>query len=107
MRRRIAVAAVAVFAAVLLPSLPASASAQKSRTLYVSATAGSNGNGSRQAPYGSLSAVQNAAAPGDEIVVLPAPPNIAPLDGGIALKAGQKLVGAGPPVTSLTGSAAA
>src|SRR5215831_14542199 len=36
--------------------------------------------------------------PGDTIVVLPSPINVPPLDGGIVLKAGQRLIGGGPPV---------
>ena len=56
------------------------------------------GTGSEGSPFGSLQAVEAAAGPGDTIVVDPAPRATAPLDGGIALKPGQRLVGGGPPV---------
>ncbi len=39
--------------------------------------------------------------------MLASPPRIPPLNGGIRLKPGQKLLGAGPPVTALSASAAA
>ncbi|GEM_PF-1593877 len=68
------------------------------RALYVSATAAPGGDGSRQAPFDSLQALQAASAPGDALVVLPAPLDIPPLDGGIALKPNQRLIGAGPDV---------
>jgi len=68
-------------------------------TLFVSAGAAPGGNGSEQAPFNSLGAVERASAPGDEIVVLPSPLSVAPLDGGIALKPHQKLTGRGPSVT--------
>jgi hypothetical protein len=68
-------------------------------TLYVSATAAPGGNGSQQAPFNSLEAVEQASAAGDEIVVLPSPLSVPPLDGGIALKPHQKLTGSGPSVT--------
>jgi hypothetical protein len=70
----------------------------KTKTWYVSATAGANGSGSRRKPFASLAAVQNAARPGDTIVVLPAPVSLAALDGGIQLKPRQRLIGAGPSV---------
>ena len=58
-----------------------------SHTLYVSAAAKAEGDGSKSSPFRTLPAVEQASAPGDVIVVLPAS---APLDGGIALKPGQK-----------------
>ena len=64
------------------------------------------GTGSRPSPFKSLAAVQRASRPGDVIVVLASPLSVLPLDGGIALKAGQRLVGDGPSVLSATGSAA-
>src|ERR1700730_7138902 len=69
-----------------------------SREWYVSAQASLGGIGSLQAPFNSLAAVQRAPGPGDTIFVLPSPIQNAPLDGGIALKPGQRLIGAGPPV---------
>jgi hypothetical protein len=65
---------------------------------YVSATAGVGGNGSAAAPFNTLAQVQQASGPGDTIIVLPSPLSTPPLDGGIALKAGQRLVGGGPPI---------
>lgn len=67
---------------------------------YVSASARAGGNGSISAPFNSLSQVQSASSPGDTIVVEPAPTSVPPLNGGIALKPGQRLVGGGPPVLS-------
>jgi hypothetical protein len=68
------------------------------RQLFVSAGAPAGGNGSQQAPFNSLAAVEEASSLGDEIVVLPSPLSVPPLDGGIALKAHQKLIGHGPSV---------
>ena len=68
-------------------------------TLFVSAGAAAGGNGSEQSPFNSLAAAEQASAPGDEIVVLPSPLSVPPLDGGIALKPHQKLTGRGPSVT--------
>jgi hypothetical protein len=67
-------------------------------TWYVSAVAASGGKGSAQSPFNSLAAVQAASGPGDTIVIVPAPVSSAPLDGGIALQRGQRLVGGGPAV---------
>lgn len=69
-------------------------------SLYVRASAPAGGDGSRHLPFRSLRAVERSAAPGDRIVVLPAPRSAPPLDGGIALKARQRLIGAGPSVRS-------
>ena len=52
-------------------------------------------------PFNSLAAAENASSPGDTIVIEPSPLNVPPLDGGIALKADQRLVGDGPPVVQL------
>lgn len=62
-------------------------------TLYVSATAPDGGNGTRSRPFNTLAALQQASAPGDTLVVLASPDTVAPLDGGIALKPGQRLIG--------------
>ena len=70
----------------------------RAAVLFVSATAAPGGNGSQNAPFNSLEAVEKGSAPGDEIVVLPSPMNVPPLDGGIALKPHQKLIGRGPAV---------
>ena len=68
------------------------------RSLFVSASAAPGGDGSERRPFSSLEAVEEASAPGDEIAVLPSPLSVPPLDGGIALKPGQKLIGRGPSV---------
>jgi hypothetical protein len=69
------------------------------KTLYVRAGAPIGGNGSEGAPFNSLAAVEKDSGPGDEIIVLRAPLNIPPLDGGIALKPHQTIAGEGAPVT--------
>jgi len=65
------------------------------RVWYVRADAAAGGTGSHRAPFNQLAQVQLRSRPGDEIVVLPSPQ---PLDGGVALKPRQTLLGAGPPV---------
>jgi hypothetical protein len=65
---------------------------------YVSASASPGGDGSMQSPFNSLAAVAEASSPGDTIAIEPSPLSVPPLDGGIALKPGQRLVGEGPPV---------
>jgi len=80
----------------LLAAIAAAAPAD-ARTWYVHA--GSDGRGSARAPFGRLAAVEAASRRGDRIVVLSA---TAPLDGGIALKPRQQLIGA-----AATGNAAA
>jgi hypothetical protein len=94
-----------VAAAMQAGALPASAGTGSQHTWYVSASAGSGGVGTRAAPFNSLSAVQTASGPGDTIVVLPSPLSVPPLDGGIALQANQRLVGAGPSVLKSSVSA--
>ena len=65
---------------------------------HVSASAASGGDGSAGAPFNSLAQVEQASGPGDTIVVDPSPTSVPPLDGGIALKPGQRLIGGAPPV---------
>jgi hypothetical protein len=65
---------------------------------YVSATAAAGGDGSANAPFNSLALVQQASGSGDTIIIEPSPSSVPPLDGGIVLKAGQRLIGGGPPV---------
>ncbi|MDX6667552.1 MAG: hypothetical protein QOK04_932 [Solirubrobacteraceae bacterium] len=77
------------------------------KTWYVSAAAGNTGDGSRHRPFGTLAAAESAAAAREEIVVLPSAASVPALEGGIALKAGQKLVGGGPPVAGVSASASA
>lgn len=66
-----------------------------SSTWYVRAGAPATGTGSADAPFESLARAQAASGPGDTIIVQAA---TAALDGGIALKPGQHLVGDGPAV---------
>ena len=80
--------------------LPLARAAEHPRTLYVRAGTVVDGDGTVNAPFASLAAVERASTPGDEIVVQPAPLNVPPLDGGISLKPHQKLIGGGPSVTS-------
>lgn len=68
---------------------------------YVSASASSGGDGTISSPFNSLAAAEQASSPDDTIVIEPSPLNVPPLDGGIALKPGQRLIGAGPPVVQL------
>jgi hypothetical protein len=67
-------------------------------SLFVRAGAPAGGNGSQARPFDSLAAVARASGPGDEIIVVPAPRSVPPLDGGITLKPGQRLIGGGPQV---------
>ena len=71
------------------------AAAQAPATVYVSATAEPGGDGSRRAPFNSLALGERASVRGGRIVVLSSPQGVAPLDGGIRLKAGQMLIGVG------------
>lgn len=68
---------------------------------YVSASAAPGGDGTMHSPFNSLAAVQQASSPGDTIVIEPSPLDVPPLDGGIALKPGQRLIGDGPPVVQM------
>jgi len=68
-------------------------------TWYVKANAGAGGDGSEGQPFNSLQTVEQKSEPGDTIIVLACPADIPALDGGIALKDGQKLLGVGPDVT--------
>lgn len=74
--------------------------------VHVRAGAHPGGDGSAAAPFGSLDDVQAAAGPDDTIVVDPAPRDVAPLDGGIALKPGQRLEGGGPAIVGAPGLSA-
>ena len=53
--------------------------------------------GSATNPFASLAEVEAASSLNDTIFVLPAPLDVAPLDGGIELKSGQQLIGLGDP----------
>lgn len=71
------------------------------RTLYVSAIAAPGGDGSRTAPFNTLKALEQASLIGDDLVVLASPADVDPLDGGIALKPHQRLIGDGPDVLKI------
>ncbi|MBF6136986.1 hypothetical protein IU501_28815 [Nocardia otitidiscaviarum] len=66
-----------------------------SMTWYVRAGAAPGGSGEAGAPFESLARAEAASRAGDTIVIQPA---AAALDGGIALKPGQRLVGGGAEV---------
>jgi hypothetical protein len=78
--------------------LTLSAGVANARVFFVSASAPTGGDGSQRAPFNTLAAVEQASAPGDEIVILPSPLSAPPLDHGIALKPHQKLTGGGASV---------
>lgn len=101
-RRTAALVALAVLPVLVMPasSRAAEPSSQNHRW-YVSATASPGGDGSIHSPFDSLAAVEQASSPGDTIVIEPSPLDVAGLDGGIALKPGQRLVGDGAPVVQL------
>jgi hypothetical protein len=68
------------------------------RVLYASAMAEAGGDGSRQAPFNSLQALEQASLVGDDLVILASPLEVPALNGGIALKPHQRLMGDGPDV---------
>jgi hypothetical protein len=88
----------AFFALVVTVTALASGTNYMHHRWFVSAAAPAGGNGSANAPFNSLALVQQASGPGDTIVVEPSPASTPPLDGGIALQPGQRLIGDGPPV---------
>jgi hypothetical protein len=61
---------------------------------FVQAGAAAGGAGTRARPFGALADVERCAPEGARILVLPAPEDMPPLDGGIRLKPRQKLLGA-------------
>lgn len=83
------VAAVALAVALALPGTPAAAATD---VWHVKAGASPGGDGSADRPFDSLAAAEQASGEGDSIVVLPSDDV---LDGGIRLKRGQTLSGAG------------
>jgi hypothetical protein len=96
--------AAAVLALLVVGVFGAGASCASAATWYVRSGARPPGNGGARSPFPTLRAVEAAAAPGDTIVVEPAPVSVPPLDGGIELKSHQVLVGGGPPVRGHAGS---
>ena len=95
-RGQVALIACVVLVGALLAPLNASAAGQ--HTWYVKAGAPPGGNGSMRHPFSTLLQVEEASSQSDTIIVEPSPVSVAPLNGGIALKAGQRLIGGGPPV---------
>jgi len=91
----------ALLAAALLMSMAGASEAAS--TWYIKADAAAGGNGSRDRPFATLEQVETASRPGDTVRVMPAP---RPLDGGIQLKDGQRLIGLGDPVTKSAASGA-
>ena len=73
------------------------AGAGEAATWHVQADAAAGGDGSRNQPFATLEQVEAASQPGDTIHVLP---STGPLDGGIQLKDGQRLIGLGAAVTT-------
>src|ERR1041385_3934579 len=61
-------------------------------TWYVQGDAAAGGNGSRSRPFATLEQVETASRAGDVIRVVA---SARPLDGGIQLKDGQRLIGLG------------
>ena len=74
-----------------LALLPAAVAEAAPRTWFVSAGA-ANGDGSRVQPFATLGRAERASAPGERIAVLRSTET---LDGGIALKRGQRLSASG------------
>ncbi len=88
--------ALALFALQAAPALPPDCGKNPNRLRwFVQAGASSEtGIGTESKPFASLAEAQWCSAERSTIVVLPAPPGSPPLDGGIVLKNGQKLLGA-------------
>ena len=76
------------------PVLGQESSDSVSKTYYVSVDAGSNGDGSRQRPFLLLSQAESVSVAGDTIYLLSSERGNV-LDGGIVLKARQRLIGLG------------
>ena len=80
----------AVAAGLLLGGEDASA-----KDIYIRAGDPEGGDGSEKSPFTTLSAAEAASEPWDSILIIPGDSTTA-LDGGIALKPGQKLIGLAP-----------
>lgn len=95
LRLALAASAVVATAAVVVPAAAEQPSGEsKAKAWFVRAGAPTGGDGSRGQPFNRLRRVERASRAGDRIIVLPARGT---LDGGIKLKRGQRLIGAGPP----------
>jgi hypothetical protein len=62
-------------------------------TWYVQSGAPGSVDGGVTSPFNNLAQVQAASNPGDTIIIVSVPTSVPPLDGGIALQAGQTLAG--------------
>ena len=88
------VSVLGLFLVVSAPVLGQQSSTSASKEYFVSVDAGPNGDGSRQHPFLLLSQVESVSAAGDTIYLLSSE-NGKVLDGGIALKVRQRLIGLG------------
>ena len=91
-RKRVSFARVSVFAVSLLF---VAHTCEAASTWHVKADA-RGGNGTQNQPLATLQEVEKVSQPGDTIRIVPSGK---PLDGGIQLKDGQRLIGLGDPVT--------
>jgi hypothetical protein len=89
-------AALSMITATAILSLSSLAYSQLSNTetatYYISADAASGGDGSQNQPFASLTEAEQISKPGDTLYLLRSSED-KPIDGGIALKPGQKLMG--------------
>jgi hypothetical protein len=90
------------FFAVVFFAFAAAATGRAASTWHVKADAPPGGDGSQSRPLATLQEVETRSQPGDTIRVVPSD---RPLDGGIQLKDGQRLIGLGNTVTKSTGGA--
>ena len=90
-----------VFAVVTF-TLVAAATGGAASTWHVKADAAPGGDGSQSRPLATLQEVETRSRPGDTIRVVP---SSKPLDGGIQLQDGQRLIGLGNAVTKSAGGA--
>ncbi|MGH9255655.1 MAG: hypothetical protein ACRD3C_13935 [Vicinamibacterales bacterium] len=90
------------FVAVASLTLLATGTSGAASTWHVKAGATAGGDGSQGRPFATLQEVETRSRPGDTIRVVPSD---TPLDGGIQLKDGQRLIGLGNPVTKSAGGA--
>ena len=77
--------------------------AQAASTWHVQADAASGGDGTANRPLNTLASVEKISAPDDTILIVP---SRQPLEGGIQLKDGQRLIGMGDPVTKAAADSA-
>jgi len=75
------------------PFIEESGTSPGSCTWYVQSGAAASVDGGYLSPFNNLAQVQAASNPGDTIIIVSVPTSVPPLDGGIALQAGQTLAG--------------